>query len=168
MSSTTWWIIIAIIVVIVILILIAIWQSKRRTAARRDEAQQLRHSAKDNHGTVIETQQRAETAAAEAERARAEAEVQQRRADELEREAEHQQKAAAAVARDRDETLRRADRLDPDTPTDREGNRVTGTGRGVNGDSTVDPATGRPVEEAARQDDSQAPRTAADDDTRER
>lgn len=164
MNSTTWWIIIAIIVVILILILIAVWQGKRRTAARRDEAQQLRHSAKENHGTVVETQQRAETASAEAQRARAEAEVQQRRADELEREAQHQQKAAAAVARDRDETLRRADRLDPDTPTDREGNRVTGTGDGRDGDSAVDPATGRPVEEAARRDDPRADRATADED----
>jgi len=161
MDSKTWWIIIAIIVVVLILILIAVWQGKRRTINRRNEASELRQRAQDNEGAVVESRQRADTAAAEAERARAEAEVQQRRAQELQAEAHHQHQTAAAVQRDRDETLRRADRLDPDTPTDREGNRITGTGDGSRDDSAIDPSTGRPVEEAARQGDPRADRDDA-------
>lgn len=164
MDSKTWWIIIAIIVVVVILVLIAAWQGKRRTAARRGEAQHLRGRAKNNEGTVVESRQRAETAEEQAERARAEAEEKQRRADQLEAEAEHERKTAEAVERDHQETLKKADRLDPDTPTDRHGNRVEGTGsRGDGGgESRIDPNTGRPVEEAARDRDVRAERPAAE------
>lgn len=160
----TWWIIIAIIVVILILILIAVWQGKRRTVARRGEAQQLRDRAKDNEGTVVESRHRAESAAEQAERARAEAEAKQKQADLLEAEAQHEQKTAAAVERDHAETLREADRLDPDTPTDRHGNRVEGSGsRGDRaGESRIDSDTGQPVGEAARQGNVRADRPGAE------
>lgn len=162
MDSKTWWIIIAILILIVILVLIAMWQGKRRAAAKRAEAQELRGRAKGNEETVAEARQRAAAASDAAERARSEADAQVEKAKALETEAEHQKAAAAAVERDQAETLRRADRLDPDTPTDRHGNRVEGSGSGDNGESVVDPATGRPVEESVRLGEPRAERPERD------
>ncbi|MBB2891478.1 hypothetical protein [Flexivirga oryzae] len=154
MDTKTWWIIIAILVVIVILVLIAMWQGKRRAVARREEVRELRGQAKGNETTVAEAGQRAADATAAAERARAAADAQEEKARKLEAEAEFERNAAAAIERDHTETLRRADRLDPDTPTDRAGNRIQGAGAGGGtGESPIDPATGRPVEEAVRHDD---------------
>jgi len=168
MDTKTWWIIIAILVVIVILVLIAIWQGKRRSAARRAEARELRGQAKGNEPTVAQARQRAAEATAAAERARAEADAQDEKARKLEEEAEFERNAAAAIERDHAETLRRADRLDPDTPTDRSGNRIEGTGTAdATGESPIDPATGKPVEEAAREGEPQRVDAPAEPDVTE-
>lgn len=168
MDSRTWWIIVAIIVVIVILVLVAVWQGRRRTVAKRNAARDLRGRAKGNEGMAAEARRRAEAAADAAQHARSEADAQSRRAEQLETEAKYERDAVAAVERDQAETLRRADRIDPDTPTDSAGHRIEGTpGRHRAGESAIDPVTGRPVEEAARQDDPRAERPArgGQDDT---
>lgn len=152
MDAKTWWIIIGIVIVLAILVLITIAMNKRRQKAHREEAHQLRQQAKEGEPVVAEAQERAETAEQRAQRARAEADAKQQEAEKLESEAKYEKETAAAVERDHENTLRRADALDPDTPTDRQGNRVEGTAdtAGRHGRSAVDPATGVPAEDVTR------------------
>ncbi|TWE12724.1 hypothetical protein [Rudaeicoccus suwonensis] len=151
MDTSTWWIIIGIVVVVVVLAVIGVAMRKRSDNYRRTAAHDLRERAKAGEQTVATTQSQAQDAAAAAEQARIAAEQQRQQAEALAADAEQKRQTAEAVQRDHDETLRKADALDPDVPTDRDGNRVVGSGSGRGGDSVADPITGVPVEDAVRE-----------------
>lgn len=107
--STTAIVIIVIVVVVVIGVVgfLASAASKRRAEVRRREAGELRATARADQPTVAETDLRAQEAEARATLARAEAERAEQAA------AQERQGAQVSQAKHED-TIREADRIDPD------------------------------------------------------
>lgn len=118
------WIILAVVVLIVVVALIASQARKRRDVARRDEAEQLRHQAAEHDRDLREREAEAASADAKARKVRAEADERAAEARRLEVEAERRGERRAESEHERDERLRRADALDPDVRTDRDGRRL--------------------------------------------
>lgn len=148
MDGLTWALLAAAVVALVVLVL-AVRKSRRAGVERaRHEAAQLRESALDSEWEARERAAHAAQAEAEARRVRAEADERAARAESAEVQAQR-------LARERDEAnaaheqrLREADRLDPDVPTDRDGNRLTPDGSGH--DDQADHAGHRPAVPDAR------------------
>jgi len=110
MSTTS--IVILVVVVVVLLLLVGAAlalarRSRRKKDERRDQAQQLRQQAGQQTPGVQDALLRADEAEAEAARLR-------RRADEAEAEAARLRRDAAAEEAGQEDTVREADRLDPD------------------------------------------------------
>ncbi|MBB2966281.1 hypothetical protein [Leifsonia aquatica] len=119
MNTTGWIILIVVIVVIVIAIIVVALTAGRRRKLEHDRqrAQELRADARDDDLAAREREAKAAQATADAKQAEVEAE--QRR-----RSAEAHATEAAEARSSIDEKLAKADALDPDVRTDRNGNRV--------------------------------------------
>ncbi|MBM6544593.1 hypothetical protein JNO54_00325 [Janibacter sp. YIM B02568] len=127
------WILIAlaVIAVLVVIALVVSSSRKRQVEANRQEATELRERAADRELDLREQQAASAETAAQAEAARADADLKAAEAERQRVEAERLQ----AEARDADdrrsvledshrEDLRRADEIDPDVRTDKDGNRI--------------------------------------------
>jgi flagellar biosynthesis/type III secretory pathway M-ring protein FliF/YscJ len=111
----TWliWLIVIVVVVIVVAAVVS-GAGKRRTSMRRGQAEGLRQHAAGQASELTESQRQAEERRAEADLARAEAE----RAEERAQAAQQGHQVEQATHED---TLREADRVDPDVDHQSEG-----------------------------------------------
>lgn len=116
MPSWVIWVIVAIVVVAVIVALVAA-SNKKKQERNRIRAGELREEAATQATTVQKREAHARETEAKAAAARAEADRKQAEADRLEAEAHERQQAAAGHREEHQESLRRADELDPDVDT---------------------------------------------------
>lgn len=125
------WVWILLVVVVVAVVAAVLATRSRQQENRRVEAAELRDPTADHHMELREKEAAATASEAEARRVRAEA-------DQRAAEAEQLQVQAQRAAMDRDSAeseaeakLRRADALDPDVKTDKEGHRIDEQGNRV-------------------------------------
>jgi type II secretory pathway pseudopilin PulG len=111
MDTSTWiWIIVAILVVLIIVGVIAAMAGKKRQESHRTRAGELREQAGAQATGVQQREADARGTSARAEQARAEA-------DRLSAEARDKESTAAEYRENQADSLREADRLDPDVDT---------------------------------------------------
>ncbi|MEO6018804.1 MAG: hypothetical protein ABIP45_00970 [Knoellia sp.] len=157
MDPIVWWIIGAVVLLLLIWLIVRSMGS-RRAELHREEAAEIRTGAQEHDRDFRERQAQADEADAQARRAQAEADEANARARQLEAEAERRGESADEVRSVRDEHLQRADALDPDVETDKDGNRVgtraadTAVGAGATGVTGAGGATGTSGYAAARED----------------
>jgi hypothetical protein len=121
----------------------------RQQESRRAEAAELRNPTADHQMELREKEAAAAASEAEARRVRAEADQRAAQAQHLEVQAQRASLDRDSAAETNAEQLRRADALDPDVRTDKEGNRLDRDGDGdVEGDRLEAPR-GERTERAA-------------------
>ncbi len=156
MESTTWiWIILAVLVLAAVVALIARSSRTRQAQTRRTEAAQLREEGVEHERALREREAAAAEADARARQAEAVADQQAAQAERLRIEAERGDEARAHAQERRDEHFRRADALDPDVPTDRDGYRLDEHGKRIE-PPLQDPARGD-VTDAGRESPTREP-----------
>lgn len=153
MNTTGWIILIVVVVIVVIAIVVVALTAGRRRKLEHDRQQAGELRAAAGSDDLAAREREAKAARAEADAKQAEVEAEQRRREAAAHAAEAGE-ARSAV----DDKLARADRLDPDVRTDRQGNRLDGP----------DEAAGRHAEPridgpAARADDEVPPPRPATD-----
>lgn len=130
MDDSNWiWIVVGLLVLLAILAFAISSARKRRDDKRRVEAGRIREEATHHERDLREREAEADEAEARARRARAEADERDAAARRLEVAAERRSDDRDHLRDEHDERLRRADALDPDVPTDRDGRRLDGNGR---------------------------------------
>ncbi|RDV44809.1 hypothetical protein DOE76_11365 [Leifsonia sp. ku-ls] len=166
--NTTGWIILIVVVVVVIAVIAIIAATvgrNRKREADRHRAEEMRESAAQSQLEAREREAKAARAAADAKQAEVDAER-------LRREAQERESAAAEARSHSEEAMRRADHVDPDVKTDRDGNRIddgrrdAATAPGGTQGGTAAPAgtaalgddTAAPVDDPARHPRHEAPR----------
>ncbi|MGO4593857.1 hypothetical protein AB4Z18_08540 [Leifsonia sp. 2TAF2] len=117
--NTTGWIILIVVVVVVIAVIaiIATVGRNRKREADRRRAEEMRQSAAQTELDARDREAKAARAAADAKQAEVDAER-------LRREAEERESSAASARSESEEAMRRADHVDPDVRTDKNGNRI--------------------------------------------
>jgi hypothetical protein len=150
MPSWLIWVIVAIIVIAVIAAVVAA-STKRKQAQNRTRAGELREQAAAQATGLQQREAHARETEARAAEARAEAERKQAEADRLEAEARDRHETAAGYRDQHAENLRRADELDPDVDTSRDGYEPPAAGgtAGTTEGHRVDERRGDETTEAA-------------------
>ncbi|MFC6707071.1 hypothetical protein [Flexivirga alba] len=143
MNGTTWiWIIIAIIVILIIVGIVVTWARKRRLDMNRSQAAELRDDSAEHNLALREHEASAARAAAEARAGQADADQRAAQAEQLKVEADRQDEDRKVARHEHHEQLRKADALDPDTRTDREGYQLDANGNRISPDEPGGTATG--------------------------
>lgn len=125
------WVWIVLLVVVVAIVVAVVMSRSRQRENRRVEAAELRDPTADHHLELREKEAAAAASEAEARRVRAEADQRAAEAKRLEVEADRAGMDRASAAAASQEQLRRADALDPDVATDKEGYRLDEDGNRV-------------------------------------
>ena len=125
------WVWILLLLVVIGVIIGLMMSRSRQRENRRVEAAELRDPTADHHLELREKEAAAAASEAEARRVRAEADQRAAEAKRLEVEADRAGMDRAAAAEASQEQLRRADALDPDVATDKEGYRLDEDGNRV-------------------------------------
>jgi len=149
--STWLWIILAVIVIAVIVAAVMSQSRKKTEESHRVEATQLRDPSADHHLRLQEQEASAAGAEAEARRVRAEADQRAAEAKRLEVEAQRRDQDRDAARQEHESTLRRADALDPDVRSDKEGYRLDDEGNRMD-DGPTPPRPAAPVHEGVAPD----------------
>lgn len=120
MDDIQWWVwlIIAVAAVLIIGALLASFGPRRSAQRRRTVAAELREKA-------LAAQEEVRIRETEAAATRAKVEEAKVRAEELARHAREQERQAASISEEAQQRLAKADRIDPDTDHDRDGEPVT-------------------------------------------
>lgn len=120
----TFWIVAAIVVVaIVIAVALATRSRTRLMDSHRAEAAALRDDTAEHNRALRENEAAAAATAAQARRAQAEADLRAAEAKQLEVDVQRANESLTAAKQTHEEQLRKADALDPDVETDRDGSR---------------------------------------------
>jgi type II secretory pathway pseudopilin PulG len=162
-SNTLLWIIVAVVVIAVIAAVVITRGRKRRAETQRTEAAQLRDTSADHHLKLQEHEASAAQAEAEARRVRAEADQRAAEAKRLEVEAQRRDQDRGSAREEHEATLRRADALDPDVRTDKEGYRLDDDGNRID----EGPTPPRPAS-SGQEDSATGGATAAEPPDRDR
>jgi hypothetical protein len=125
------WVWILIVVVVVAVIAAVVASRSRQQENRRVEAADLRAPTADHHMELREKEAAAASSEAEARRVRAEADQRAAEAQRLQVQAQRAAMDRDTAAATSEEKLRRADALDPDVKTDREGYRLDDQGNRI-------------------------------------
>jgi hypothetical protein len=136
------WVWILLLVVVAAVVVAVVMSRSRQRENRRVEAAELREPTADHHLELREKEAAAAASEAEARRVRAEADQRAAEAQRLEVEAQRAGMARDTAASTSEEHLRRADALDPDVPTDKEGHRLDEAGNRVENTAEKRPASG--------------------------
>ncbi len=129
-NATIWWIIGGIVVLAVLIWLISRSRAGRATQ-HREEATEIRHESAERERLMRERQASAQLSEAEHRQAQAEADAATARAEQLRVDHERRAEGADAARQDYDAQMRRADKIDPDVRTDREGHRLDERGNRI-------------------------------------
>jgi FtsZ-interacting cell division protein ZipA len=130
------WIIIAV-VVLAIIVAVVMAANKKKKERNRTRAGELREEAATKATEVQQREAHARETEAEAAASRAEADRRQAEADRLEAEARERQQVAASHREEHEESLRRADELDPDVDTKHRDRDEPEAGTAAGQDTTV-------------------------------
>ncbi len=125
------WIWIVVVVVVLAVVIGVLVSRSRQQESRRAEAAELRQPTADHQMELREKEAAAAASEAEARRVRAEADQRAAEAQHLEVQAQRADKDKAEAASAHEEQLRRADALDPDVRTDKEGYRLDDDGNRI-------------------------------------
>ena len=137
MPSWLIWVIVAIIVIAVIAAVVAA-STKRKQEQKRTRAGELREQAAAQATGLQQREAHARETEARAAEARAEADRKQAEAERLEAEARDRHETAAGYRDQHAENLRRADELDPDVDTSRDGYEPPAAAAGTETAGTAD------------------------------
>lgn len=127
MDNPILWIIVGVLVVLAVVALVAMMNNKKKKEAQRAEAEQLRQNAAAEQAQLREREDHAQAAAAEADQRRQEADRAAAEARAAEQRAGSVQQEASSLRQNVDEQHRKADLLDPDVDTDKDGFRKDGS-----------------------------------------
>lgn len=147
-SKTLLWIIVAVVVIAIIVAVVLSQNRKRQAESNRAEAAQLRDTSAESNLKLQEQEASAAGAEAEARRVRAEADQRSAEARRLEVEAERRGQDRNTASEEHESTLRRADALDPDVRTDKEGFHLDEDGNRID-DGPMPPTPASPVHEGS-------------------
>ncbi|HEU4332039.1 MAG TPA: hypothetical protein VFR40_13045 [Lapillicoccus sp.] len=152
------WVWIVLVVIVVAIVAVVLASRSRQRETRREEAADLRDPSAEHHMELREKEAAAAATEAEARRTRAEADQRAAEAQRLEVQAQRASLDRDAAAAESQEKLRRADALDPDVRTDKEGYRVDEQGNrldtaGAVAGRDLDRADGHANEHANNRDD---------------
>ncbi len=146
--KTLLWIVVAVVVIAVIVAVVMSQSRKKREESNRVEATQLRDTSADHHLKLQEQEASAAGAEADARKVRAEADQRGAEAKRLEVEAQRRDQDRDMAREEHESTLRRADALDPDVRSDKEGYRLDDDGNRVD-DGPTPPRPAAPVHEGS-------------------
>lgn len=147
-TTTVIWLVAVVLVLAVLAVLVAVVRSRsggRRTSVQRAKAGHLRDEAAARDRRIRQEEAHAAKVQARAQLAEAEAAQQRLEAERLTELAQERLRGVKDLRQERDETLRAADRHDPDVPTDgryaarmrADGTEQTSTGRTAPGRTAV-------------------------------
>jgi uncharacterized protein HemX len=141
-TTTTVWIVVAVIAVLILVAILGVMMSRKKQEQNRTRAGELREQAAAQTTGVQQREAGARETEAQARQAQAEADQKAAQAERLEAHASDKHSTAATYREDRDDNLRRADEVDPDTSNRDRG--AKGHPNGADGSDThTDPGSHR-------------------------